>query len=241
MFRRTWIAISALTAGVLLALLVGAQDTRGAQASLDELLQADGMTQEEMAVELLRALDGAELAPPDCVPGQEMFDDVPASSPFCPFIEELARRDITTGCGGDNFCPGATVTRAQMATFIVRALEEADGCRPAVPGTGAMRKVGSACIDRYENSIWTQPDGGTQITGEIPCSTNGQDCDNWSATFGDDLTCVGRGDGDATTRFPAALVRGGSLVDGASAGPFAVLGAGRPSNSGSNVGFRGAR
>jgi hypothetical protein len=55
-----------------------------------------------------------------CVPGQEMFNDVPASSPFCPWIEELARRGITGGCGGGNYCPSASVTRAQMAVFLVR-------------------------------------------------------------------------------------------------------------------------
>jgi hypothetical protein len=59
--------------------------------------------------------------PPACVPGQETFNDVPASSPFCPFIEELARRGITGGCGGGNFCPSDPVTRQQMAVFLVRA------------------------------------------------------------------------------------------------------------------------
>jgi hypothetical protein len=49
-----------------------------------------------------------------------MFNDVPASSPFCPWIEELVRRGITSGCGGGNYCPSASVTRAQMAVFLVR-------------------------------------------------------------------------------------------------------------------------
>ena len=39
-----------------------------------------------------------------------------------------------------------------------------------------MVKAGSVCIDKYENSIWTAPTGGTQITGAIPCDVNGQDC-----------------------------------------------------------------
>jgi hypothetical protein len=74
----------------------------------------------QMAVFLLRTLEGSGYTPPPCVPGQEMFNDVPASSPFCPFIEELARRGITGGCGGGNYCPSASVTRAQMAVFLVR-------------------------------------------------------------------------------------------------------------------------
>jgi hypothetical protein len=47
-----------------------------------------------------------------------MFNDVPASSPFCPWIEELARRGVVSGCGGGNYCPAAPVTREQMAVFI---------------------------------------------------------------------------------------------------------------------------
>jgi hypothetical protein len=51
-----------------------------------------------------------------------MFNDVPASNPFCPFIEELSRRGITGGCGGGNFCPGDPVTRQQMAVFLVKGI-----------------------------------------------------------------------------------------------------------------------
>jgi len=34
----------------------------------------------------------------------------------------LAASGVTAGCGGGNFCPDAPVTRAQMATFLSRAL-----------------------------------------------------------------------------------------------------------------------
>ena len=47
-----------------------------------------------------------------------MFGDVPASSPFCRWIDELARRGVVTGCGGGNSCPAAPVTREQMAVFL---------------------------------------------------------------------------------------------------------------------------
>jgi len=68
-----------------------------------------------MAVFLLRTLDPA-LTPPACtVP---LFADVPASSPFCRWVEELARRGITSGCGGGNYCPTQPVTREQMAVFL---------------------------------------------------------------------------------------------------------------------------
>jgi hypothetical protein len=74
-----------------------------------------GVTREEMAVFVLRTLDGT-LNPPACT--TPMFNDVPASSPFCAWIEELARRGVVTGCGGGDYCPTVNVTREQMGVFI---------------------------------------------------------------------------------------------------------------------------
>ena len=37
-------------------------------------------------------------------------------------IDRLAASGITAGCGGRSFCPDGTVTRGQMASFLVRAL-----------------------------------------------------------------------------------------------------------------------
>ena len=54
--------------------------------------------------------------PPACT--TPMFADVPASSPFCRWIEELARRTVVTGCGGGNYCPSSPVSREQMAVFV---------------------------------------------------------------------------------------------------------------------------
>jgi hypothetical protein len=73
------------------------------------------VTREQMSVFLLHTLDPA-LNPPACT--TPVFPDVPASSPFCRWVEELARRGITTGCGGGNYCPTDAVTREQMAVFI---------------------------------------------------------------------------------------------------------------------------
>jgi hypothetical protein len=38
-------------------------------------------------------------------------------------INRLAQAGITTGCGGNKFCPDEPVTRAQMASFLARALD----------------------------------------------------------------------------------------------------------------------
>ena len=37
-------------------------------------------------------------------------------------INRLAQADITSGCDDDRFCPNGSVTRGQMASFLVRAL-----------------------------------------------------------------------------------------------------------------------
>jgi hypothetical protein len=71
-----------------------------------------------MAVLILRIVDPT-LIPPPCVAGGEMFDDVPASSPFCRWIEELARRG-SSGCSTNPplYCPHDPVTREQITVFI---------------------------------------------------------------------------------------------------------------------------
>jgi hypothetical protein len=73
------------------------------------------VTREQMPVFVLKTLEPA-LDPPAC--GTPMFADVPASSPFCKWIQELARRGVVSGCGGGNYCPSDPVTREQMAVFI---------------------------------------------------------------------------------------------------------------------------
>lgn len=74
------------------------------------------VTREQMAVFLLRTLEGPSYVPPDCtVP---TFNDVPCSSPFARWIEELVRRQITAGCGGGAYCPTNPLPRGQMAVFL---------------------------------------------------------------------------------------------------------------------------
>jgi hypothetical protein len=64
-----------------------------------------------------------------------VFLDVPASNPFAPWIEEVASLGVTSGCGGGNYCPGAPVTRAQMAVFLLKTLEGAGYTPPPATGT----------------------------------------------------------------------------------------------------------
>lgn len=80
----------------------------------------DPASRAQMAVFMIRALEGSGYEPPPCESGTEEFDDVPASSLFCPWIEELARREVISGCNADNYCPGATVSRGQMSVFVAK-------------------------------------------------------------------------------------------------------------------------
>jgi S-layer homology domain len=75
------------------------------------------VTRDQMAVFLLRAKHGVGYSPPAAT---GMFGDVPLNHWAVHWIEQLAREGITGGCGNGNYCPGAAVTRDQMAVFLVR-------------------------------------------------------------------------------------------------------------------------
>jgi hypothetical protein len=77
----------------------------------------NAVTREQMAVLLLRAKHGASYTPPAAT---GIFDDVPVSSPFASWIEQLSIEGVTAGCGNGNYCPDNANTRGQMAVFLVR-------------------------------------------------------------------------------------------------------------------------
>ena len=77
------------------------------------------VTRAQMAAFLLKSSLGASYHPPNCT-GQ-VFTDVPcAGGIFDPWIEDLAARGVTGGCGGGAYCPAAPNTRGQMAVFLVK-------------------------------------------------------------------------------------------------------------------------
>ncbi len=73
------------------------------------------VSRDQMAVFLLKTLEGSGYAPPAC---GGVFGDVPCPSLFANWIEDLVARGITAGCGGGNYCPSAAVSRDQMAVFL---------------------------------------------------------------------------------------------------------------------------
>ena len=64
----------------------------------------------------------------------QTFDDVPTDFFAFEFIETLAATGITSGCDPVNFCPNDSITRAQMAVFLLRALNGSDYMPPAASG-----------------------------------------------------------------------------------------------------------
>jgi hypothetical protein len=79
------------------------------------------ITRAQMAVFLLLTEEGSSYQPPPAT--GTMFADVPASHIFAKWIEELARRGITSGCGGGNYCPNDPARRDQMATFLANTFD----------------------------------------------------------------------------------------------------------------------
>jgi hypothetical protein len=80
------------------------------------------------------------------------FSDI-ATSTFLDHIHWIYYEGITAGCGGGRFCPRASVTRAQMAIFLVRAfgIPSATGPDPFDDDDGV---TGEAAINAiYEAGI----------------------------------------------------------------------------------------
>jgi serine protease AprX len=90
---------------------------------------AAAVTRAQMAVFLLVSKEGPSYTPPSCV--TPVFADVPCSHPFAAWVNELAARGISGGCGNGNYCPAAPVTRAQMAVFLLSTKEPPGYMPPA--------------------------------------------------------------------------------------------------------------
>ena len=93
---------------------------------------ADPVTRAQMAVFLERGMNGSGFSPPPAT--GNTFLDVGASDFAAAFIEQLFLDGITSGCGGNNYCPNDQVTRAQMAVFLLRAKHGAGYTPPAATG-----------------------------------------------------------------------------------------------------------
>ena len=87
------------------------------------------------------------------------FADVPDSNQFYSLITRLVSNEITVGCGGGNYCPLSSVTRQQMAVFLLKARNGL--CYAPPPCTGAFPDV--PCPSTFAN--WIEALSAAGITG----------------------------------------------------------------------------
>lgn len=87
------------------------------------------------------------------------FADVPTSQQFYAFIENIFHHGITGGCGAGVYCPTSSVTRAQMAAFLLKAKYGASYVPPACNGIFAD----VPCPSQFAN--WIEQLAVEQITG----------------------------------------------------------------------------
>jgi len=102
---------------------------------------SDSVTRDQMAAFLVRATQvaagqstvnftcngGVSGASINCATTTAYFSDVPTTDQFFPYVQKLKELGITTGCGNGDYCPSDSVTRDQMAAFLVRATQVAAG------------------------------------------------------------------------------------------------------------------
>ncbi len=81
---------------------------------------SNNISRVQMAILLVKATHGSGFVP---APATGIFTDVPVGSFGADYIEQLYNDGVTSGCGGGNFCPSGTVTRAQMAILVVKAFK----------------------------------------------------------------------------------------------------------------------
>ena len=115
--------------------LVAAGITRGCNPPAnDQFCPKDPVSRGQMSAFLVRALDLKAV-------GDVSFVDT-VGHVFETDIEKLATARVTRGCNpplNDRFCPSRSVTRAQMAAFVVRALDlKAVGDVSFVDTTGSI-------------------------------------------------------------------------------------------------------
>lgn len=113
--------------------------TRGCDS--ENYCPRDAVTRAQMAVFLERGMRGSNFSPPAAT--GNVFLDVEATDFAAGFIEQFYRDGVTSGCGGNNYCPADSVTRAQMAVFLLRAKYGSWYLPPAATGVFQDVPIGS--------------------------------------------------------------------------------------------------
>ena len=124
---------------------------------------------DQMAAFLLKSEHGAAYLPPPC---SGVFADVPCPSTFANWIEQLAAESVTSGCGGSNYCPDSSVTRAQMAVFLLKTKNGPSYVPPPAAGIFGDVPVGSFAADFIEALYNQGISGGCQTSPLLYCPDN---------------------------------------------------------------------
>lgn len=98
----------------------------------------DKVTRAEFAKMLIRAFDL------DNGSATESFDDVKASDWHAPYVAAAANLKIINGRSASKFDPNATITRAEMATMIARALKVSQGAADVADADAALKGFADA-------------------------------------------------------------------------------------------------
>jgi len=113
--------------------LYSAGITGGCSASPLNYCPDSVVTRAQMAVFLLKGIHGKNFTPP-VVGASSNFADVATDYWAAAWIKQLAAEGITGGCGAGIYCPDATVTRAQMAVFLLKAKHGSSYTPPSATG-----------------------------------------------------------------------------------------------------------
>ena len=91
------------------------------KTDIGPLIDPAPVLRNQMAVFLLRALEGSDYVPPPCA---GIFTDVACPGGFAvDWIEDFFNRGITAGCGGSFYCPNNNTSRAEMGVFVQKTFD----------------------------------------------------------------------------------------------------------------------
>ena len=118
----------------------------------------DILTREQVAVMLVRAVLGPDQAPPNV--NTQTFADVLPGHWSHLFVEDIAKRGITKGCGTAPdgrllFCPETPVKRAELAVFLLRLLN-IEAPPPPSPTNATYTDISTHWAYRYIEEVHKQ-------------------------------------------------------------------------------------
>lgn len=131
------------------------------------------VTRGQMAQYMMRARFGGDVFPYNTA---ARFNDVASTDALFPYVQKMWELGITTGCSPTLYCPGDSITRDQMAAFILRAfmnykVQSATAAPPQLAG----------CSVFPADNVWNTP------VDALPVHTLSA---TWVSTIGGSRTAV---------------------------------------------------